>query len=260
MKRKATLIIQHLERIYTMVPPHFPCIEHGFLAIHHEEIIALGEGEGWEHVDKDTRILEGRGHIAIPGMIDVSMQLPCTYKLAKNTNMVHTYSELLRYTRENCEVLMRHGTLVGNLDGTVSETESKLVEQFYRPYDFDFLHKEISVRYPIVKPLVKEVKKCYQRFCISCGYGNVNCYDQFLCAKLYYRASGNAAMQVLAACTIYPAMALGLPRVGSLAKGKLANILVMEGTDMEDVFHCFHGDERMHVIKEGTRIIPNVII
>lgn len=260
MKKKATLIIQHLETIYTMVPPRFPCIQHGFLAVHHDEILAIGEGDGWEHVDKDTRIIEGRGHIAIPGLIDVSMQFPCAHKLQKKVIKGHTHSDLLRYTKENCEVMMRHGTLLGNIDGTIRKTEEKLMQHFYRPYDFDFLHKEVSPHYPIVKPLVEGGRKNYKRFCISCGYGEVDCYDQLLCAKLYYHNGNTEAMQVLAACTIYPAMALGLPRIGSLAKGKTANILVMEGKDIADILRYFHGDERMHVIKEGTRILPNVII
>lgn len=267
MKKKATLLIQHLETIYTMIPPSYPCIHHGFIAVHHDCILAIGEGEGWIWVDKDTRIIEGRAHICIPALIDVALHLPLVHHLApktditlyKKANMIH---DLARHTRENCEVMMKHGTLLGNLIRVEDEVEEQIIEQFAKPYEFDFVSKEVSSSYPIIKPLQKIPSKRYRRFCISSGYefGVIDCLDQFLCAKLYYQYSQEDPMQVLAACTIHPARALGIPRLGSLQVGKLANMIMLEGQNFEQVLRCFHTCERMQIIKEGTRIYPNVII
>lgn len=258
VKKKATLMIQHLESIYTMVPPSFPVVHHGFLAVHHDEILAIGEGEGWEYVDKDTRILEGRGHLVIPGMIDVAITLPKQSHTALQG--AASFCDELRIVKENCEIWMKHGTLVGNLITPMCKQDEHILHRFEPPYEFDFLQREQAIEYPVISPLEFASMIQYKRFCISSGYGNTNCLDQMLCAKLYYHAKGGDALQTLAACTLYPAQMLGLPRLGSLAKGKIANILLLEGREIGDVLSRFHGDEHMQVIKEGTRRYPNIII
>ncbi|MCR0384751.1 imidazolonepropionase, partial [[Clostridium] innocuum] len=77
MKKQATLLIINLEKIYTMdsVNKHPLVFQHAFIAIHHERILAVGCGSWQEYADKDTRILDGRGHIAVPGFIEVAAQL-----------------------------------------------------------------------------------------------------------------------------------------------------------------------------------------
>ena len=77
MKKRATLLIINLEKIYTMdmVNKHPLVFQHAFIAIHHERILAVGCGSWREYADKDTRILDGRGHIAVPGFIEVEAQL-----------------------------------------------------------------------------------------------------------------------------------------------------------------------------------------
>lgn len=252
-KKKATLMIQHLESIYTMMPSSYEVVHHGFLAVHHDEILAIGEGEGWEYVDKDTRILEGRGHMLIPGMIDVSISLPKRH--------AHTMShDQLRHMKEHCEIWMKHGTLIGNLTSPSIPQDQKLLQHFQAPYEFDFLQRDYLKPYEIVTPLCLSQKQISKRFCISTKNEITNCLDQLLCAKLAYRMLSFDAYQILAACTIYPAQMLGLPRLGTLAKGKIANILMLEGQQFEDVLERMHGDEHMQIIKEGTRRYPNIII
>lgn len=252
--KKATLLIQHLEAIYTMMPPSFPIVHHGFLAVHHEEILAIGEGEGWAYVDKDTRILEGRGHLLIPGMIDVSITLPGSIKQAGS------FGDAQRSIKAACEIWMKHGTLAGNLQAPIHEAEEMLLQQFQAPFEFDFLRRPYLKHYGILSPFTKNKRPSTKHFCISCAVDEANCLDQLLCAKLSYQGLAMDAQSILAACTLYPAQMLGLPRLGSLARGKLANILMLEGQCIEDVFTRFHGDEHMQVIKEGTRRYPNIII
>ena len=78
MKKRATLLIINLEKIYTMdmVNKHPLVFQHAFIAIHHERILAVGCGSWREYADKDTRILDGRGHIAVPGFIGCK---PCVH-------------------------------------------------------------------------------------------------------------------------------------------------------------------------------------
>lgn len=252
MKRKATLLIQHLETIYTMMPPRYACVHHGFIAFYHEHILCVGEGEGWQYVDKDTRIIEGCNHIAVPGFIDVSIHIQSFESPLSNT---------ILKLREQGEIRMKNGTLVGNLERLLSKNEGKAFEYLQVPYEFDYVNVPLQKKYPIVYPLQKQRMKAYQRFCIS-GGGNttIECLDQLLCAKLYYQATSIDAMHILASCTIYPARCLHLPELGSIAKDKIGNVLLMEGMCFEDVLTKFHGINSLQVIKEGTRILPNIII
>ncbi|MFQ7536612.1 MAG: hypothetical protein ACLRL6_04205 [Clostridium sp.] len=75
--KHATLLIINLERVYTMDKVNgLPVVfQHAFIAVHHDKILAAGCGHGQEYADKDTRILDGRGHIAVPGFIEVEAQL-----------------------------------------------------------------------------------------------------------------------------------------------------------------------------------------
>lgn len=252
MKRKATLLIQHLETIYTMMPPQYACVHHGFIAFHHERILCVGEGEGWQYADKDTRIIEGCNHIAVPGFIDVAMHVQ---------NYDKSMSDTILKLREQGEIRMKNGTLVGNLDRLLSENEEKAFDYLQVPYEFDYVNVLLQRNYPIVYPLQRKQMKAYQRFCISSG-GNttIDCLDQLLCAKLYYQETSIDAMHILAACTIYPARCLQLPALGSITKDKIGNVLLMEGKNFEDVLTKFYGTYTFQVIKEGTRILPNIII
>lgn len=102
VKKQATLLIINLEKIYTMdsVNKHPLVFQHAFIAIHHERILAVGCGSWQEYADKDTRILDGRGHIAVPGFIEVAAQLS-----AASTR------DGLRRQLEEGMAYMRNGTL-----------------------------------------------------------------------------------------------------------------------------------------------------
>ena len=72
MKKKATLLITNLEKIYTMqtIKQKDVIYSHAYLAMHHDVILEIGEGSYTHLLDKDTQILEGRSHFAIPAFIE----------------------------------------------------------------------------------------------------------------------------------------------------------------------------------------------
>lgn len=247
--KKATLLIQHLETIYTMKPSCFSRISHGFLAIHHDEILALGEGEGWNYVDKDTRIIEGRNHIAIPAFIDAACSLP---------KATQAPQQMIRELYTQSEIMMRHGTLIANV--TKPDEYDDLLSLMKPTAYLDLVDVPIKQGYCVVTPFLLQPRTA-QRFCISCGYPNVNCLDQWLCAKLYANAHPEVdALQVLSACTLMPAKALGLSKVGYLHPKTKANVLIIEGNTIDAALSRLHGEDHMQVIKDGVRRFPTVLI
>ncbi len=244
MRKKATLLIQHLEGIYTMTPKLTTCLSHGFLAIHHDRILALGEGDGSKHIDKDTRIMDGWGHIAIPALIDVAYA-----GSVKDPDMSGCY--------ERAITLFKHGTMILNTD-TPSKAELALFANHALP---DLLDRPLDPRYTIIAPLSEQNKPQEPPFCISLNYPADNALDQLLCAKLYAnRHPSIPHHQILAACTLYAAQALSLTDVGYLKAGARANVLLLQGATLSDIFTRFHGDETIHVIKDGVRRYPYLLI
>lgn len=68
--KKATLLIRRLEKIYTMRSGSTSIIEHGDLAIFHDELLYVGPSCPSNLLDKDTRVIDGSTHIAVPGFIE----------------------------------------------------------------------------------------------------------------------------------------------------------------------------------------------
>lgn len=257
MKRKATLLIQHLEVIYTLMGSVSTFPHHAFIALYHDEIIALGEGEGEPFIDKDTRILEGRGHIAIPAFIDIDMSLPsASFQGIPNQGEAQALANILANTTQ----LLRHGTLLANLAMPLTTQEQRLLQAYQHPTGVSFTKVSLP-SIPIYRVLTKHSAiPDTTPFCISCDTLHSNVLDQLLCAKLIANQSSFSAIDILKACTLYPAQALGLPRLGCLAVGKIANILLLEGNDITQILTRFHGDERIQAINEGVRIFPNRLI
>lgn len=242
MMKKATLLIRNLEQIYPMTPTVKTSLSNGFIAVHHDYILAIGQGQGEKYVDKDTRIVEGRSHIAIPGMIDCHLDL----------HHCSSMSELC----EIAELLVRHGTMVVH-----SKPLKEAMRHILKPGRFVNGHDtEVKIELPIYD-LQNPDAANQHRFCISCAYPQVDCLDQLLIAKICFAHHPRLhPLHILAACTSYPAMALGCQDLGKLKRGGRANIILLEGNDFASVLRRFHGDESMQIIKDGVRLWPYLII
>lgn len=250
MKKNATLLIQHIEKIYPMVPSIYDWIAHGFIAIHHDEILALGEGDGRAYIDKDTRIIEGRSHIAIPAFLDIHMDLSSPLEKVLD-------HERFLLAKAYSDTLLHHGTFVIN---TPKAPHASLSPLFASSLNVDIVNCSCKNTYVKVTPFQKDKRKA-TRICISTNFPETNCLDQLLCAKLYALAHPELhAQQILAACTRNPARAMGLSAFGTIKQGGRANILLLEGNTWESILRVFHGDVRMGIIKDGIRLSPQSII
>ncbi len=242
MKKKATLLIRHLSRIYPMIPSFSAYIDAGFIAIHHERILAVGEGDGAVYVDKDTRILEGWGQICVPAFIDVA----CAPEDA--------WMPMCNYERGT--QLVKRGTLIINQEGKQEKT-TPVSTHLLMPRQ---LQIPLKAGYTLIKGIDVHAK-AGKRVCISTGFPQSECLDQLLCAKLYAKVHPNvAAHDILAACTILPARCLSLYDVGFLKAGAHANLLLFKGKSFADVLNRFYAEESIQVIKEGVRIYPKLIV
>lgn len=242
MAKKATLLIRNLEQIYPLTPNVKSVISQGFIAVHHDRILALGEGAGSAYIDKDTRIVEGRSHIAVPGMIDICLSLhECTS---------------MRELWEIGHRLVQCGTMIVHSQPLPKSWHDvlhpvRIVDGHFDPLEnplplYDWQHPPLTVA---------------RRFCISTHYPQSDCLDQLLCAKICLAQQPQLhPTQVLAACSAYPAMALGYNDLGKLKRGARANIILLEGNDLASVLRRFHGDESMQIVKDGVRLWPHLLI
>lgn len=242
MTKKATLLIRNLEQIYPMTPTVRTSLAHGFIAVHHDRILAVGQGMGSAYIDKDTRIVEGVSHIAIPGMIDVNLHLDCCSG-----------------TKELWEIgqwLVRHGTMIVHS----SQPDASLLDVLHPGNMVDGHFDEVMKPLPIYDMGHPQSATAHP-FCISCHYPQTDCLDQLLCAKICSLQHPRLhPLHILAACTCYPAMALGYSDLGKLKRGGKANIIMLEGNDFAAVLRRFHGDESMQIVKDGVRLWPYLLI
>ena len=122
MKKYATLLIKNLRHIYTMEEKEGKpyVLSKGYIAIHHDEILAIGRGGYQSFVDKDTRIVDACNHIAIPAFIEPDAR----FVMQKGSHVLELHAFLMRY--------MRHGTL------TIQMREA-IPQPFYKDYHFHVL-------------------------------------------------------------------------------------------------------------------------
>lgn len=246
MKKKATLLIQQAEAIYTMYPQQNTVIHNASIAVYHDRISAIVQGAGREYIDKDTKIIDARNHIALPGFIDIAFQ--STEFQQRSCNSAHQLTAVSHQ-------LLRHGTVLIHSESIHNDIYAMLKHPSFIDLHTAAYHKTM----PIVYPLLQK-NKAYRRFCISCGYDTLPCLDQWLCAKLYAEHHEIAPWKILAACTRNPATQLQLYDYGILKQGAKANILLFYGNELSSLLHRFYGDERIQIIKDGIRFYPSPII
>lgn len=247
MKKNATLLIQQIETIYAMYPKLQTVYHHAFIAVYHDRILKIGNGLGSEYIDKDTKIINGKSHIALPGFLDISFQ--CDLFQHRTADSAHRLVTLSNQ-------LLQHGTMLVHSERILPEIKMMMKH----PSMIDLHDDPYAKSASIVCPLHKRIKG-RQRCCISCGYDSITCLDQWLCAKLYAKRCPDIdPLKILAACTRIPAYQLKLYDYGILRQGAKANLLLFYGNELSDVLNRFTGDEIIHVIKDGIRFYPSPII
>ena len=235
--KKATLLIINLEKVYTMKvkKQQDVILNNAYLAIHHDQILALGNDDYHVWMDKDTRVIDAKGCIALPGFIDVAADFSSSYRWQE---------QAYRYD------LMRNGVL------TIAMKDTKTY------FEIDFV-KQREMKYPILygKEIMMMKKfKGRKQFCIS-GYDSTfDLSNPLLLAQILHIKFQVDALTLVKALTYYPAKALLLKTVGVLDVHKQADILLCKGDDICCLFDGIKQDKIVQVIKRGIRIYPFVLI
>ena len=242
MNKKATLLIKNLEAIYTMdvhngvdVIYHHACI-----AIHHDKILQISEKFDQTLMDKDTRIIDARGHFAIPAFIEAKG------KITKNENYPLALQQYLNHSD-----YFKHGIVTIAL----SDQKKCYVETEIVPY-------REHASYPIVDArqiFCNRQKFTKKQFCISTYHEHTNIHDGLLLARLLYTTYALNEMILTKAMTRYPAKRLGLCKQGYLKKGMQADILLCKGKELYQLFDTFDYRGFDQIIKKGIRVYPSVI-
>ena len=247
MKKKATLLIKNIERVYTMREVHGKqlILRHAYIAIHHEEILAVACGDFSSYLDKDTRVIDAMSHIAVPGFLEPFAKLP-------------TFDErdVVRKQQECLMQYMHHGTLSVHLE--------EVHPQLMKHYAFEVLQdRKENGRYPIiygVSQLQKNARIAAKNFCISSYAEGYTIYDQLTIAQMLGIRYGLDAMSLLKSLTIHPARRMGIRTCGILEEEMQADLLLLSCESIQEFFHGLGNDAIAHIVKKGVRIFPNILI
>lgn len=248
MKKKATLLIKNIERVYTMkiIKKESLVLETAYIAIHHDRILACSCGDFSQYIDSDTRIIDACNHIVIPSFIECKAILPIVEKQDRTRKEMECFMEY-----------MRNGTLSIFADIPAHSQHDKNYH-----YEVVHTHHE-NTRYPIVygSELLKQKKKLrHSIFCMSSGSDIYPIYNQLTYAQMLFIKEGISAETLLKALTIYPAKRLGLSHLGSIEAGKQADLLILSCHDITTLFQSFGNANISQIVKKGVRIYPFLLI
>lgn len=246
VNKKATLLIRNLHLIYTMTEknnkPHV--LHDGFIAVHHDEILELGTHNFTHLIDKDTRILDGTNHIAVPAFIEADAAMLSPYSDIREMD-----AYFMRY--------MKNGTLNIHMNQPVHKA-------LHQNYHYEILcDAAVSDDVRILHAL-HQMKQhtCMppQPFCISCADDKVSLQNQMLAAQMLAMKENVDSFELLMALTRYPAMRLDLKDRGMLKAGMKADILVLCAENIHAFFYSLDQDQITQIIHKGVRIYPNLLI
>ncbi len=240
MKKHATLLIKNIAKVYTMQKKQgkYEVLTNAYIAIHHDEIIAVDTDDYEDKIESDTRIIDGRGHICVPGFIELDMKLPDS-----------CLRDAFRLQMEICMKQMKYGTLTFQSD--------HLCEALNKQIQFERLsckecHPQIS--YPFI-----ESADLKTPFCIS-GASNYGMQTQLMAAQLLFLHEKYDALTILKALTLWPAEALNRKDIGRIHVHGQADLVLFGCCDLESIFSIAGNDYVSQVIKKGIRIFPNILI
>lgn len=243
MKKKATLLIVRLHKVYTcqQIGKAMITLSNAYIGIFHDEILEIGIGDYAHLLDKDTRVIDAQGKIAVPGWIDCHLEIEDPHSF-----------DTQRLIHRQMMTAMQHGVTTANIPQVAPA-------YVYSHYAYECLwNQPIGSHYPCVG--IQEIlhqHKAYQRFCIHSSYGSC---DPLHTARLYYLKHHPSPTNLLKAMTLYPARSLQLKDRGVLTRGNIADIVLLNATSLSSVFSTLEENCIAHVIKRGVRIFPNVIV
>lgn len=245
MEKKATLLIKNLDKIYTLqvVDKQDVVLEHAYLALHHDIILAMGTGDYQHLIDKDTRVLDGNNHYAIPGLIE-----SCTHVPVKNMSNQKQRAYLMD--------AFYHGILNINI---TNENQLDADSIYYDTYAIPLE----SMKYPVLsvkQHIAKKESIIDKQFCLSTYDTSFSGLNMIMLAQVLALSEQMDAMTLLKAMTLYPAINLNLHDVGVLKVGNQADILLVYGNEIASLFDGFHEDYITQIIKKGVRLFPNKLI
>lgn len=223
-------------------------LHNAFIAMFHDHIIAIDTGSYHAFIDKDTRIINGGNGIAIPGFVDsdfAPLPLRTPRLFVRQVNYEEYYkqheAELLRDMNSLLFQMLRNGITTFAYPSLEQMYEEKL--HSLKKYWIEYYHSD------------------YDKQALSCHYhpDEYPCLDPIYQARQYVR-QGLPAMEVLKRMTCVPASILRAPHIGTLQVGQQADIILLDGCNIEYVFHQLSQHCIRSVIKKGNQQYPYVII
>lgn len=253
MKHAATLLIKDITKLYTMDIQDGKDIilENAFIAIYHNEIQRIGIGSYQSFIDKDTRIIQAHNLIAVPGLIDahfIPMPLlkPFLYPGKNYDNYYeHAKGELFRDMHSLFYQLMKNGIT------TIAYPSMK------------YMYEECVQRMQMMHPYECYAIAISENPAIqSCHYHPLShpCIDPFYPLRMEYQNKHTQAIELLKQFTRLPAELLELSHIGVIRDGKQADIILLEGNDINFVLSQISYSSIRYVIKKGTIQFPNILI
>lgn len=222
-----------------------PFLNNAFIAIHHDEIMDVGVHTYNHHIDKDTRIIDGTNHIAIPAFIEVDSDM--SKQEVGNARQQHEF--FMRY--------MLHGTTSVHVRKSIAKN---LLQEYHYEVLSSITPSKMKVVYPIQQMKAVQPIQSQKPFCISCADANISLQNQMMAAQLLAMKEGVDAYSLLESLTVHPATYLNLLRHGKIKRGFFANILLVSTVNVHDLFYSFDQNNIAHIIHKGVRIYPNLLI
>lgn len=242
---KATLLIKDIHQLYSTKrgTDAFLCIEHAFVAVHHDQIIDLGNHDYQRWVDKDTRIIDASNEIVLPAFIDINVTFSFDQRSGDNVRINH---ETMEFFYKN---------------GITTVASRQLPPLASTPYYQLYAYKGHCMP-PIVDYTYLNHRQLPKQFILSTSfvYQHHPYYDLMPLASLLCIEGKANEEEVLAAMTLRVAKALQLDEKDGIRTGAAADLLIFHAKDLHELFHSF-GRPRLHrIIHQGVHVYPHVII
>lgn len=252
---KATLLIRHIHGLYTMEEMDGEPILYrdAFLAVHHDFIMAVGNGDGSAYCDKDTQIIDAYGACVVPGFIDAGFRF-----LSSKTAAHSTDHELLMQARKVLGAMTAGGTTTIGLcryeDALLQKRMSKVYESLRKLQEVTLIDVSAHSDAVIIQKNQFLNKASDQPFCISAGtLGTIN--DLFLAAKLYYQRTHQDIYEIVKAITVHPAHALQIEHTrGILKADRQADFVMLQSPDLKTAFSALAPSAISRVYRDGNCI------